>query len=157
MPFILDSDLTAAVASVLKLANPASLPASWAGPITEANAMAYSDILGALMDRGFTQAQIDGWNRGATIQRLQGLYWAFVIGAGIHNFDDRWANKWDQRTYLKTCLVELAGGPGQFPAIDPGLVEVGTFNVQQDIPVRAYDGRLISSTQDRWDEKNFPM
>lgn len=154
--FLTDAELKAAVADALKIQNSASLPSQWDSPIVDGNEMAYSDIVGALLDRGFTQAQIAAWGRGKIIQKLQGMYWAFVLGAALHSFDDRWVNKWDQRTYLKTIPVELPGSEGQNPAGEPGLIEVGTLDVYDD-PGQFVNGRLLHTTQDRWAEKNFPM
>lgn len=156
MPFLTDNELKQAVADALKLQNVASLPAVWDTPITDGNAMAYADILAALLDRGFTQAQIDGWGSGKAIQKMQGMYWTFSLAGSLHSFDDRWVNKWDQRANLKVIPVQQPGGDAQSPAGEPGLVEVGTFDVLDD-PGQMVNGRLLHTTQDRWAEKNFPM
>jgi len=126
--FITDDQLKQAVADAMKQPVTSLAPA-WDRIKVDANQEAYKDIVGILLNRGFTQAQIDAWDRGAAMQRLQGLYWAFVHGAGLHNFDDRWVNKYDQRANLESVAVSSGG---DVSGADAGVAVSGLMNTDDD-------------------------
>ena len=86
-----------------------------------------------LVGKGYTKEQIDNWPRLTSQHRLQGLYWAFVHGAGLHSFDDRWVNKLDQREALKdpAMMIDDTGG-GLQGLGDPGFIKVGRLNSTED-------------------------
>jgi hypothetical protein len=104
--FITDAALNTAVQNALAKTEP--LAAFWATVITQANAMAYGDIAGALTERGFNQAQILAWDRGVEFQTALGIFWAL----------DQAAMK-DPETYSKTAMKEydrrdeLRGNPAK--------------------------------------------
>ncbi len=138
--FLTDDELRDSVASVLKLSNKANLQQPWFQHTTDGNAMAYSDIVDALLKREYTMTQIQAWNRGKIIQRLQGLYWSFTMGAGLHPYSETFIKQWDQRKALETMAVETSGDDGQSPAQEP-----------------AVGFGLLRTDNDRWNEENFPM
>lgn len=138
--FLTDAELKTSVSAALKQASPANLPHVWDTHITDANFKAWQDIEGALLKRQFTKAQIAAWSQGPIIQKLQGLYWAFVLGAGLHPYDDRFIRQWDQREALKEIVVDSAGDDGQVPAGTP-FMQFG----------------LMRTDNDKWGEDNFRM
>lgn len=128
--FITDADLKQAVADTLSKSL-TDLPEKWDRIVTRANKDAYNDIISILLGRGYSQSQIDAWDRGESIQTLQGLYWAFVHGAGLHNYDDRWVNKFDQRAYLKdpALLIDDGGVPS---SAGEGVAMSGLLDTEDD-------------------------
>lgn len=62
MPYITDAVLSAACASAAQAASAADLPAHWAAAVPRGNRMAYRRLRAALLNRGFTSAQIDDWD-----------------------------------------------------------------------------------------------
>jgi len=114
-PYLSDDALKRALRDRLGLAASAVLPDRWNQVVTDANATGYQDILNHLRARGYTPAQIDGWDSRAVFNRDLGLFWALTNGAGLHGFDDRYINKLDRRAELDSLLI-LVGGV----AVDPG-------------------------------------
>ena len=80
MSFITSGQLKTRVANALKV-DENDLPGNWDQTIEDAATDAYREIVGKLMARGFTQAQIDAWDRGAEFQRDIGLFWNLVLQA----------------------------------------------------------------------------
>jgi hypothetical protein len=116
--FIDSAELTTILEGALKV-SAGALPDYWAKIVTDALASAYRDIRGALIQRSFTAAQVDAWDRGAEYQRDIGLYWCLVRGAGMHGYDDRFIKMLDRRKELETVLVEAASGSPQQSAGNP--------------------------------------
>lgn len=135
MSFVTDGQLLAMVADRLKV-RPADLPAYWADSITpQANESAYQEVLGRLLDRGFTKTQIDQWDRGAEFQQAIGLYLALVNGGAYAGYDAGVLQMLDRRKELKEVLVFISGEWVKPVGDRPGLVTTagpntagGTFN-----------------------------
>ena len=127
-PFLTDAELTTALVNVLRQTE-GTLPPAWGEIIAASNQSAYLDIRGALLSRGFEASQIDQWARGREFNLDIGLYWCLVKGAGLHGYDDRWAERLDRRKELYAVLVELSTGTPQAPTGDPGGVSSGCIPV----------------------------
>lgn len=104
-----DDVILQAVADVLNVAVSALNP-RWIGLVNEANAKAYRDIRSIQLSRGFTDTQLQTWAGGATTQKMLALYWAFVLGGGLHPYDDTWVKKWDVRQDLLKGMIEDPSG-----------------------------------------------
>lgn len=106
--FISDADMLAQIKATLAVdtIDPAS---AWPLIARRANAAAYSDIRTALFRRGYTLAQIDAWDDGATFQADQGLYWAIVRGGLAKDYDTKYVMLMDRRAELKTAPVTIGG------------------------------------------------
>jgi|SRR5579859_439800 len=131
MPFIADSDLQTSLANALKIST-SSLPATWNGIITESNNSAYADILGALAGRGFTPAQVAGWDRGVEFNKDIGLFWCLVKGAGLHGNDATFIDKLDRRKELLTIYILISGAIAVPGSTTPAVVGSGTFDTSTD-------------------------
>ena len=114
--FIPDSDLLQRVANVLQVGDPANLPGFWQDLVSNANAAAYQDIYTRLIARGFTIAQVAGWDRAVEFQRDIGLYWALLRGGAVGQYPDAYKGL-DRRRELENVMVTIngvlqtAGGP----------------------------------------------
>jgi hypothetical protein len=113
--FITDAELQAALEGVLMkpagtlTSGPTGLP-PWGVVITQANTQAYNDIVEKLTIRGYTQTQIAGWDYGVTYETMIGLYWCLYLGAALHNYDDKFVEKYRvYRDRLEDTLVIVGG------------------------------------------------
>lgn len=85
--FLTDAQLQTQIEGVLHQNPAGSLVAqvpAWGPIITEANAAAWSKIQTALLTRGFSAAQVLGWDFGPQYQTEVGLYLALTAGAALH-------------------------------------------------------------------------
>lgn len=93
---------------------------------------AFQDIVTHFIGRGYNLDQINGWDRLTSLHRLQGLYWAFVHGAGLHNFSDQWVNKLDQRSGMADMAITQSGGILAGGGNTDAFIEFGRFDSTQD-------------------------
>lgn len=119
MAFTTVSQLKARVAALLKK-DSTELADYWGTLVEDAQAAAYQEIVSAFSERGFSLAQIDGWDRGAEFEKDIACFWALTKGAGLTGEDDRWVNKLDRREELKTVKVLVDG-----EAVGPAAGAVG--------------------------------
>jgi hypothetical protein len=131
MAYITNTELLTAVADRVKVTNPDELPAWWASTVVpQAVTAGYQDILGALLNRGFSKAQVDAWDRRVEFNFSQSLYWALVNGGAAADVAQPDALKaLDRREELKTVLVFVSGVWVQPPAGNPGLVTTAGPNL----------------------------
>ncbi len=139
--FLSDAAIVQAVADLLSqpVANlPAKLGtlASPGNAVVEAHAAAYNEVLGRLLNRGFTLAQITAWDQGPFYERMISLYFVMIDVAGTLGYDDRWVKQYDRRADLATVLVAAAGvfSTPAAPA-GAGTVGVGTMDTSSDLIV----------------------
>jgi hypothetical protein len=138
------------IADALKAVNVAALPANWTNVAAEAQIAAYQDIVGRLLARGFTLAQITAWDRGIEFERAISKYYAFSSPQGAGKFDYETMRIWDRRKELDIVQVFTAGvfvSPGS----TPGTVGVGGMNTSGDMfgtPFSDDDPRLGQTV--RW-------
>lgn len=97
----------------------------WDRHCADASAAAYQDIRGALLARGFTDDQINAWDRLEEFSRALGTYWALYAGMGLQGgYDDRF-EQFDRRAELATIPVTIDGAL-QLPALgDPSVIGAG--------------------------------
>ena len=129
--FLTDAHIRASVVAALKV-SAGDLPDYWDQLINESHTAAYQEIVGALIGRGFTQAQIDAWSRGAEFEKDLALFWALTKGGGLHNYDDRFPKSLDRRKDLLTVQV-YSGGVWVTPGEDPGTVGSGAISTSDDL------------------------
>lgn len=140
--FLTDPDVRQSVAGLLKQ-DAATLAGYWDRLIQECHASAYYDVRGALLQRGFTVAQVDGWDRGAEFERDLTLYWCMVRGGlHVHAISAEQLDRLDRRKELETVLVETAAAP-QPPAHDPGRITHGVL-------ATTYTDAAGADREDRW-------
>lgn len=106
--FLTDRDLADQVKDTLAL-DVLDVESPWYKIAIRANAAAYSDIRSILARRGYTIAQIDGWDDGKAYQADQGLFWALVRGGCAKDFDDKFIKMLDRRKDLETVAVVVGG------------------------------------------------
>lgn len=124
--FLTDDDVRQSVAGLLKM-DVAGLAGYWDRLVKECHASAYYDVRGALLQRGFTAAQVDAWDRGAEFERDLTLYWCLVRGGlQVHAISAEQLDRLDRRKELETVLVETAAAP-QPPAQEPGRIVSGVL------------------------------
>ena len=124
--FLTDDDVRQSVAGLLKM-DVAGLAGYWDRLVKECHASAYYDVRGILLQRGFTSAQVDTWDRGAEFERDLTLYWCMVRGGTIvPAASSEQLDRLDRRKELETVLVESAAAP-QPPAHDPGRISHGVM------------------------------
>lgn len=126
-------ELKRKVAGALHQSSPENLPASWDDILPDALDRGQRDIIEAMQGRGYTRAQVDAWNGAASMHKLQALYWALVMGVGLHTVSDVFVNKLDQRKALATPgpIVDMPGGAVEAPAA-AGPVIVGQLDTEND-------------------------
>lgn len=132
MPYITDAELKDRLAAFLKT-SPANLKGYWDTIIPGANQAAHDDITGALILRGYTQAQIDTWDRRVEFAKMIGLYWCLVNGTGAHDYAFETIKLLDRRGDLKTVALH-SGGVHDDPDRngETGLAVYGTLDDEDD-------------------------
>lgn len=148
MAFITDEQLRDALADRLKVAGN-DVPAAFSSTIVNrSNTAAYQDVVGRLIARGYTKAQIDQWDRGAEFQTMIGLYWCVVNAGAYGGFDPETLKAWDRRKELAEVIVAINGAWVRPTGDQPGLVVTSgpstsgsLFNLDPD------DGRVGEVTR----------
>jgi len=129
--FLSDSEFTTHVAASLKVAS-SDLASYWSEIAGKAHQSAYYDIRGALINRGFSAAQVDAWERGAEFERDIGLWWAIIRGGRPAHIDDQMMEALDRRMELKTVAVEVSSGAAQEPGGNQSNIVSGTLDTTTD-------------------------
>lgn len=127
MAFLTDGQLETALAAALKVASVSDLDDYWDTIVPQANAAAYQEILGRLLRRGFTKAQVDAWDRGSEFQRDIGLYYALIKGGVYAGYDPRTVQALDRRKELDSVLV-FVSGVWKTPEESPGTCGSGSLS-----------------------------
>jgi hypothetical protein len=132
-PFITDDQLTQWLMDALQKGPDATLEDLWASIITQSNWSAFWEIFGKLSSRGFTQAQILAWDRGAEFNRHIALFFCLSNAQAMapEGYDKTGINSYDRRP-------ELLGDPSK----NIGAVFVTNAGVIQD-PGNAY-GQVVA-------------
>lgn len=108
MAYITASDLKDVLAAHLKLANATALPSQIDVVADQCVQAGYQEIVSRLLDRGFTQAQIDDWDRNAEFNRDLAMW--FVLRHVAESDDgDLWPQKFDRREELESVVVVVDG------------------------------------------------
>ena len=119
------------IADALRV-NIQNLPAWWQGVISRCHVSAYQDIYGRLLARGYTPAQIAGWDRGEEFERAISLYFAFTTPQAIGTIDQEALRVFDRRKEVDHVLVSVKG-VWLTPGDTPGVPGVGRESTQNDI------------------------
>jgi len=137
--FLTDVQAREVVANALKKES-SSLENWWFGIVTRANVSGWQEVLGQLVKRGYTQAQVLAWDRGQEFQSDCMLYRALVTGGALEGFSSEFIKAIDRRKELETVQVFINGdfvnpsvgtsGPGQVgsgPAVGVGRGSLFTW------------------------------
>jgi hypothetical protein len=144
--YVTDAVLLLDVANSLTLDDSSQLPARWTQIVKDANQMAVADITNILINKGYTQAQIDGWDDRVQSNRKLGLWYALTMGNPLGNYPDKFLDKLDPREFLTTAGSIRIGGVPTGPTIGAtavGGIEYGTATTTrtellEDAYVRGY-------------------
>jgi hypothetical protein len=128
-------ELTADAMSVVET----TLTGRWTELIDRSNKSAAFDIRAALIGRGFTDDQIEGWDRRVEFNEDLGLFWVFVRANLTGTYTDVMLNKLDRRKELKDMALTVDGviitpgggggvGPDGTPIDGGGGVSGGRFD-----------------------------
>lgn len=121
--FVEDTELLTALANQLKASSPNELPAYYAADlIGRSNTAAYQEIVGRLRARGYTQTQVDGWDRGEEFQLAIGLYFCLVNSGAYGGFDPMAMQALDRRKELDKVIVFVNGEFIRPSGDEPGLI-----------------------------------
>lgn len=127
--FLTDADIGAALAHTLKKADYAALQAAaafWTEIVTNSHESGYKDVYTALVNRGFTAAQIAQWDDGARYELDQSLFWCLIRGGSLHNYDPKLLSNLDRRKELASMRQLVISGVWQGPSLTtPGLIMGG--------------------------------
>jgi class 3 adenylate cyclase len=133
VPFIDDNALLAAVASLLQQ-DPADLAGTfWDGVIAKANATAFNQVVELAEQKGYTDAQIQAFARGAEFQESLGIYWALKRASATHAYDQAAVDAFNRLDELAKALVvrpdpvKLNAGVNSGPvaAVNPAVNNAG--------------------------------
>lgn len=127
---ITDAQLKDRLASLLSKNGAALNADKWDVIVSDSNRSAYWDIVSRLMNRGYTKAQVDAWDRLAEYTIDIGLYWCAIKGGGLEGYDDKFISKLDRRKELDEVFVTEAGVEA---AIDEGDIGVGGQVTDEDL------------------------
>lgn len=137
MAFLSDASILQSVADLLHQ-NAADLTpqlgtlAEPGNVITEGHAAAYNEIVGRLLNRGYTLAQITSWDQGVFYERQISLYFVLINVAGTFGYSDLWVKQYDRRKDLDTVLISVAGAFIQPVEGNPGTCILGTESTSGD-------------------------
>jgi hypothetical protein len=133
MSYVTDAKLLQAVAGRLKT-TPSGLPAYYADEIVpQANVAATQDILGRLLARGYTQEQIDVWDRRVEFAFALGVYYSLLNSGAYAGLDPKTMELLDRRKELDTILVFAGGVITQPVGNRPGLTATAGPSAQGGI------------------------
>jgi hypothetical protein len=131
--FASDDDILTGVANALKKDVVLLLDGSpfWRSIATRANTRAYGTIRRNLTMRGFSAAQLAGWDDGFEFQSDLGTYFALAMGGAAGQVEPGLLKQLDRREEL--ALVQVtAAGVWQSPANDL-QVTTGSIDTSSDL------------------------
>lgn len=133
--FLTDLQIEQSLADLLKLAGGVgALPANAPNVVTEAHAAAYNEVVGRLLARGYTLAQITAWDQGVFYERQITLFFCMVNLAGTFGYDEKWIAMYDRRKDLATVMLSIGGTFVSPQSVDgSGTVGGGVENTANDI------------------------
>lgn len=103
--FIQDSEVKSYVQAQLHLRNLNEMPTYWDELVPIAHTKAYNEILRAILQRGFTIAQILAWTAGPEYEYDLSAWWLIKTAGQLANYDDKFIASLDRRNELKTCTI----------------------------------------------------
>lgn len=110
MAVVTTAQVTASLKGLLLKDSSGTLVSWWASIVADAVESAYADILTALVNRGYTQAQVDAWDALLAWSRRLAIYYALSMGAGLHSYDDKFIEKLKpDLKFLDTAQISIGG------------------------------------------------
>ena len=107
-PWVTIPEVTRRVADVLSK-DVDALDPKWASLIDDALAAATTEILGAMLARGYAPAQVDAWDRRREFTIHLVKFWALTEGALLANYTDAMLAKVDRRGELAEVNFTING------------------------------------------------
>lgn len=107
--YIADAVVEAKVKNLVKRSSLDDIPDFITDNITEYNQKAYNEIIAVLIGRGYTPAQIAGWDRGAEFNLDIATYWAISNAGVTEEFDTEEMNKLNRIAELATVVITVGG------------------------------------------------
>ena len=107
MAFVAAQEMFDYVSSTLKRASidVRSDAPYWTPIITTAQGAAYQNIIGSMLIRGLSLAQITAWDRGPEFEKALSVFWSLHYGGCLGNMDDKFVNIFDLRRELEIVPV----------------------------------------------------
>ena len=114
-PYLTHDELKQRVAGVLQK-DVATLDPRWDGHVANGLDFGWQEIADRLSARGFTEGQIDSWDRRVEFNETLGIFRALTLGAMLTSFDDRYIKMFDRRGDLDKLQVIRIGGVATAPS-----------------------------------------
>ncbi len=107
-PYITTAELKTALAQAYQTPDEEELGI---GAVTLANAVrfGYNEIIDRMTRRGFSQGQIDAWDRRVEFNTQLSLFWCFAYGGVPTSGDDKWVKNFDVRKDLNEVGLFIDG------------------------------------------------
>jgi hypothetical protein len=136
-PYIVVNDLLDAIAQGLKKGDRANLKAYWTPIAGRCVERGWRDVSNLLRGRGYTDAQLDGWDDRVSYNLDQSLFWAYIEGGGPAEQSERDVKELDHRKQLAddSFALRISGvmvAPGGTTDDGAGGVGSGTLPVTSD-------------------------
>lgn len=148
--FVTDAVVLGRVSDLLGV-NVSNLPPKWQTLVQNSNTSAYQEILGRLITRGYTPAQINAWDRGAEFQTDLALFWTLTKGGGLANYSDVFLKALDRRKDLDTVIL-FVGQQWKATGDTPGTIGSGALDGSRDrfgVPIDPNDTKNLGQPT-RW-------
>lgn len=149
--FVTDAVVLGRVCDLLGV-NVGNLPPKWQTIVQNSNTSAYQEILGRLITRGYTPAQINLWDRGAEFQTDLALFWSLTKGGALSNYSDVFLKALDRRKDLDTVILFI-GQAWKATGDTPGTIGSGAVSGSGDVfgtPISPSDPRIGDPDGTRW-------
>lgn len=104
----------------------------WDNQCADAAATGYSDILGILMGKGYTMAQLDAWDTRVQFSRQQSLFWLLTESSLGIGYDDKEINKLDRRKELQEAVTIMINGEAVKPGATGDVSGIGGGVISED-------------------------
>lgn len=144
--YVADATVLAKVKNLLKKTGSATIPAAISGNITGYNQKAFDEICGVLSGRGFSEANIAGWDRGTEFNLDLACWWAINDAGVTETFDPEELNKLDRRIELASCSIRVGNALVSITGVET-TTEFGTN--------KSYGNKYASGTALNYDNFNF--
>lgn len=118
------------LANMVGAASSASLVSRYDGIVATSVEWGYQEIISALRERGYTQAQIDAWDRREEFNLSMALFWALSRGV-VKQAEYNSIKQLDRRKELETVAILIDGDLAD-PGAGAGMVGYGSLTFDED-------------------------